>query len=748
MTTKQDNLKVASTAGLLLMDAMIFQEIVATKYSEVPTLAESSSNTNLKKQLEETWAHIMEEIDYVPVLDIALRILKTIPASPISNNAIKSLVNVAYFISSSKVLLRHDLFGRVYHTLLLGDLVKYYATYYTSIPAARLLSRLLVADESSVKFENDIPLYNGNPMKIVDFACGSGTLLSAMYKDIDSRYRNESQNPSLEQLHKYLIERGMWGFDVLRHAIHLAGTALSVHNPYPVEDSNLYTLKLGDGIYLGSPDFLRSRDFSQAVLSDKKSGKPTKFSLKNEGETRLSIPDFDICIMNPPFSRSVGGNLLFGSLPKSERRVLQERLSALLKEKSLEGIGQAGLAAVIVAVGDLYLKEGGKMGLVLPRAVLSGVSWQKVRDFLLEKYDVEYLITSYEGAKEWNFSENTHLSEILLEVRKRTSKGKNSWTFFVNLWKKPKNEIESVHLATLLSGISGNGKMYDIENSNASPYVLKLAGRKVGEVYSAKLKDNFGIFNFFSQMELNRVAVLMRNGVIYLPEQGVNTNKIKMTELKELVVDIGPDRSQIHHVFKEASLYENHYKAIWGYEPTNLLAISQEPNKSLEIKKSTKSARDLWTKAGNLLIVERIRLNTYPVMAIYLDKPVLSNVFWPIVTSEETAKILAVWLNSTLGFVSALSSAEVTEGPWVAFKKEELWKLPVLDVNFLTQPQKKSFLKLYNKISTESFQSPPDEFKNPMIRKRIDAQVLKILGISLDLKELYRLLSKEPMITG
>ena len=31
--------------------------------------------------------------------------------------------------------------------------------------------------------------------------------------------------------------------------------------------------------------------------------------------------------MNPPFTRSVGGNLLFGSLPPTERRKLQNELS-------------------------------------------------------------------------------------------------------------------------------------------------------------------------------------------------------------------------------------------------------------------------------------------------------------------------------------------------------------------------------------------------------------------------------------
>ncbi|MEM3803538.1 MAG: hypothetical protein QXX17_03920, partial [Conexivisphaerales archaeon] len=260
MSSREDVHKLLSTAGLLLLDAMVFHEVIAGQRSEIKTLSQITSGISVKAGLEEAWRYIIENIDYEPVLGIALKILESLPASPRLDAGLKELARLAVKIASSSALLRHDLFGRIYHTLLLGDLIKYYATYYTSIPAARLLARLLVKlpESPSVSLSEVHPKYDGEELKVVDFACGSGTLLSAMYKELMDGHVAMAGRPKADELHKYLIEEGLWGFDVLHHAIHLAATALSLHNPIPVNGSKLFALRLeakGEQ-RLGSIDFL------------------------------------------------------------------------------------------------------------------------------------------------------------------------------------------------------------------------------------------------------------------------------------------------------------------------------------------------------------------------------------------------------------------------------------------------------------------------------------------------------------
>jgi hypothetical protein len=298
---------------------MVFHEIIAAFHKNIPTLSTLISSVNLKKELENSWRYIIENINYEPVLEIALNILNNMPASPTLDRQLKVLANLAYDIASSRVLLRHDLFGRIYHRLLLGNLVKYYATYYTSIPAARLLARLLINLPSTLDVRNVPPTYNGEPFRVVDFACGSGTLLSAIYKEIDARHRIESESLRIDDLHRYLIEEGIWGFDVLHHAVHLAATVLSLHNPIPVRGSRLFVLRLGEigeKKYLGSINFLSSSNLSQDMILHGKTATGQEIVSISKREIKsIQLPNFHVCIMNPPFTRSVGGNLLFGSLP-------------------------------------------------------------------------------------------------------------------------------------------------------------------------------------------------------------------------------------------------------------------------------------------------------------------------------------------------------------------------------------------------------------------------------------------------
>ena len=219
----------------------------------------------------------------------------------------------------------------------------------------------------------------------------------------------EGQLPQSDELHKRLIEDGLWGFDVLASATHLAAAAVAMHNPHVrLERMHFYTVPLGGRrplIRLGSIDFARGRALhAQTRLMGATIG-PISSTNSSSEATPLSLPMLDICTMNPPFTRSVYGNLLFGSLGEEERSEVQSRLGEVVRQTALSANVTAGLGTVFFAIAARVTKRNGMLAFVLPKAVLNGSAWEATRN-LIRNCDLMYVIASHESGN-WNFSESS-----------------------------------------------------------------------------------------------------------------------------------------------------------------------------------------------------------------------------------------------------------------------------------------------------------------------------------------------------
>ena len=160
-----------------------------------------------------------------------------------------------------------------------------------------------------------------------------------------------------------------------------------------------------------------------------------------------------------------------------------------------------------------------------------------------------------------------------------------------------------------------------------------------------------------------------------------------------------------------------------------------------------KSVAQLWSKAGRLLIAERLRLDTAKVVAMWSETKVLSNVWWPIRVEDVTAeKALAVWLNSSLGLLTMLAQRTSTEGGWVAMKKADLEELPVLDTRHLSPVQLEGLSDLFDQLEGAEFERLPGMAYCPA-RRSLDEGVSKILELP-NLGKLRDLLASEPLVSN
>ena len=712
---------------------MLFQELLSQK-SKIKTLGQTASALHISNELEKQWKYIEKEIDFVPIFKVAREILLALPATPETERSLRRLAQSAIKISRNRGALRHDLMGRIFHRLL-SD-AKFYGAFYTKIPSATLLLKLAVdkntwsVDWSSAESVGQI--------QIADLACGTGTLLKAAMAAVVDRniettiLAGEKAHP--DQVHKKLIENSLWGFDVLSSAVHLAAAAIAMHDPdVNVKNMHLYALPLGGPKQnLGSIDFALGRTLHvQKTLIGASIGPQEATSSKKKA---ISLPLLNICTMNPPFTRSVYGNLLFGSVNETERGDLQGRLREVLNESKLKANITAGLGPVFIAIADNMMNEDGVFALVLPKAVLSGTTWEPTRS-IFENYFLQYVICSHEPDN-WNFSESTSLSETMLVLSKKSAE-KETQTIFVNLSCQPKTSIESLAIATEIQ----NKTPADL-TADAGTCEIYTGGKKFGEIVQMsvqKFKDvTWALPVAFAQTDLCRIAFHLSQGDIFLPHLG-NVGKIK-TEKLSILAELGPDGRDIYDGFSLANS-ETPYPAFWGYDADALRKITQPSNQYLNPLtnplpgRHLRQANLLWSRAGKLMLPKELWLTTSRVAAFVLPTLALSNVFWPTKWRADDPRLcismerhMALWFNSTLGLFSLLMQRQETRGAWVKFPKAWYNDLQVIDLRSLNSDQSLILDNLWTQTQNCEF-SPFPEMSNDQLRKSIDDAFSQVLGI-------------------
>lgn len=754
---------VGHIAGLIVVNAMLFQELLAEHDSRVQTLRRTLDKEELHNAFCDHWGFILKEINYYPIYHVARQLLLELPAGPDVQEGLRALSRVALSIAARRAALRHDLMGRIYHTLL--SEAKYLGTYYTSVPAATLLLKLALDSRRFPYAWHDLEAIRA--LRVADLACGTGTLLMAAAEAVTDNYvlacAQQGQPPDLSGLSRVLMEEVIHGYDVLLSALHLTASTLALRAPeVTFQRLNLWCLPLGvrnGERRLGSIEFLgRSELPVEMDFFTGASEEITRVAGAGDETSGTRLPKLDLCCMNPPFTRSVGGNLLFGSLAEEERQELQGELKRVLARRLPEpqarrpgdyASATAGLGSVFVAVGDWHVREGGRLALVLPKAVLSGVEWDKTRRLLAERYALEYVVVSHEP-DHWNFSENTDLSEALL-VARRLYEGEEadaSPVVFVNLWRNPGSPVEALTIAHAIL----EGQAPDLlTGQGALP--LRLGDKGFGEAVSlpwGSLKGRSWLWGCaFARADLIRAALHLRQGKVWLPGKGAVAS-LPLCPLGRLG-GLGPDVRDIWDGFEEARA-ETPYPAFWSHDANAVTCMAQDPNRYLaplhEARpgRPLRRAEHLWPKAGRLLVAERLWLKTQRLVSVRCSESVLSNVWWPVYgLAPEEEKALALWLNSTPGLLLLIAHREETRGAWNKFKKPVLSAMPVLDVRCLRQNQRELLSEAYDELASEPL-LPFPQMAEDSARRRIDEAVQEALGLP-DVAPLREMLAREPIVS-
>lgn len=677
----------AKVSALVLANAFIFQEQLAATDAKIVSLRNLERSEDIVGETAKHWKWIWEKINYVPIFQLGERVLNELPVNVNSGIATRALLKDAIDICAQQAALRHDLMGRIYHWLL--HEAKYLGTYYTSVSAATLLLKLTIAAKWRLDFSDPAKLAS---FKIADLACGTGTLLMASAQALSDAYIRSRAKKGLpldakvmSALHRALMENILHGYDVLPSAVHLTASTLAMLAPeVAFVHMGLFVMPLGmdhGTAKLGSLDFLISESIKTQMALDYSHIETVRAGAASSQASTAELPKLDLCAMNPPFVRSVGGNLLFGSLP-DERGRLQTELKRRVKQ--LGASATAGLGSVFVALADLWLKPGGRLAFVLPAALSSGEAWAETRQLIASRYQLETVISSHD-AERFNFSENTDLSEILIIARKLRPKEKLGRTTYISLWRNPRSIHEAIDLANRIVQIK---KPAAIEDSGIT--TISGPGGKLAEMTTmpAASGEQNWTGALFSQTELLRAFWSLQQGTLRLPGSGSFT--IPVSSLDTLG-ELGYDRRDIHDAFMVSEEDWSPYAAFWGHESNAVTTVAQTPNAYLHARtepaegRHLKSPSQVWSKSGRILLVERLWPITHRVLAVGFETQVLGNTWWAMKPKALTSKqenALLLWLNSSLTLLLYFGRRVVTRSAWMQMKKPAWASMPLMCGHF------------------------------------------------------------------
>lgn len=741
-------------AALVLANAMIFQEQLASSGGDgrIDSLRSYDNEVDPIGKIKQHWHWIWTRIDYVPIFQIGEEILGEIPVSHASIASVRWLVSDAKEICANQSALRHDLMGRIYHWLL--NYSKYLGTYYTATSSATLLLKLTF----SLKWDGQD---FGSPKKLVDFAaadltCGTGTLLMATAQAITDQFviarvksRRTISPLDLKHLHETLMENVLHGYDVLASAVHLTASTLGMLAPeVTYRKMNLFVMPMGvDGrsLRLGSLDFMDHNTVSTQLSLDDRQMEVRQTGVTSEHYAKASVPTLDLCVMNPPFVRSVGGNLLFGSLADDERAKLQTELK--LRAKPLRASITAGLGSVFLAIADKHLRVGGRLAFILPIAMATGEAWGASRQLLAAGYHLETVIVSHDSARH-NFSENTDLSEIMFIARKLKKNEFAGNTTYVNLWHNPRTIYEALdvasHVVESAGALTGNGVARSAMGSN---------GRKFAEVVSlpAAVNDDQWVAVQFAQTLALHSAMQLTQHIVSVP--GHPAVSVALSRLGDLGT-LGFDQRDIHDAFTVSYSDWSPTPSFWNHNARTVTAIKQQKNSHLIERtvaapgRKLKASNKLRGSAGRILLVERVRTTTHKVLAVRFDEPVIGNTWWAFnsALSLKQEKALLVWLNSTPSLLLALARRVTTEGAWMKLKKPSWEGMPVLNVIALSDEVVANLASAYDRLADLPL-SALAKLAEDEVRAALDDALSTALGLP-NLKPLRELLAREPGLSG
>lgn len=757
---QEDGEQTSRMAVAIIANALTFQTMLAGAF-DIRTIDELRRQGVIPKlAVLREWDRILQ-INYWPIFHIASEVLGPIPGD-VAARLLDRLADVSSELEAHGVTQSHDIYGRMFQRMISDR--KFLATFYTLPASATLLSELAV-DMMDIEWCDPDEV---TKLRAADFACGTGTLITALYQAVLGRHRRAGGDD--ESVHKTMMETSVFAADIMPAATHLTTSMLSsTHPTTPFEQTRVHLLPYGQqedevgavSFALGALDLIRAQhgtglfeNTGIMVHSGKESTQDVKREAGQLTDTfLLEHHSMDVVIMNPPFTRPTNHEATdvpvpsFAGLGNDEKE--QYAMARLLRDirneiKDPAGHGNAGLASNFLDLADAKIRPGGVLALVMPLSLLQGSAWKPSRDLLRTKYEraVVVSLASAHRINQLSFSADTGMREVLLIARRSTTPdkqvdGKTEETTmpvtYVALRKPPASGTEATGIASAIR---------DAIEQGASR--IAIGNDQYGILTRGTWDD--GHCASVVHAELVDTVRNLQDGNLKLPRMP-ETYSVSTTTLGELgsrglyhldinggyVRRAGEDTGYFRGPFDIVHTKdEPTFPVLWSHTAEIERYVVVQPDRAGLIREDCEDrAHTAWATATRLHINLDFRLNAQSLAACLTPTETLGGRAWPNFRMDEPQNetVTALWANTTLGLVLFWWSGTVQQAGRANLTISRLPELLVLDPRTLTDEQYACVDGVFDEFRERPF-LPANEAYRDENRQALDKAVLvDLLGL-------------------
>ena len=677
--------------------------------------ANRNRNPNPVISYETAWDEILA-LDYKPVFQTAIAGLRGPMAYHNWVQAVGIVAKAALELIGDLAGGRHDVMGRIFHRVL--DTAPYDGSYYTGTAGAALLATLAARPE-----DRDWSDLDGlRDYVVIDPAGGTGTLPIAAAERI-RELAGAAGASDVDGLSRLLVENVLHVYDINLTATHMAATTMGLMSPSTqFRNMNVHRVPLlppksepGNGkitpAYVGSLEWL---DGSPPLVAWPDPARPTQI----DTEESHPLPEADLFIMNPPFTRD---SLRFDQFTPEEENAIKEREAELLQDTPAHRSNAAG---GFLTLAYRNLKPDGRIGVILPLVGAQNKSGYAIRKLLGKNMHVEYVV-AIKDPQDMAFSENTDIGEMLIVAKRRDPKDSDA-TKFVKILRKPKTAAQGYAVGEAI--LRGDAHAdYDITEW-PQPRMA------VGDWFPTQFVRTECV-EFFQNLESDE----------WFP-----------TAQGEYVGKQGPAGQRIHDAYTRVDISQARH-AIWFHKADIQTTMAAVPDSYSYIRaKAAKAnlADRYWEQRANVMLPTRLSVPNTRVAALYAGRPAVGSAFVPYRpvagdhSQERVDKACVAYLNSSMGITALLGVTSNKKIVYPNWSVSDRYLIPFPSWDKLSAEQVEALAGAYDELG-DAPMLPLREMLGCDVRGRLDAVVGAALGIPWNAVELLRVaLASEPAATG